>query len=101
MESQDRQDRVEALQHLEDKLTNGKRGDIDTMCDYLVEQGRALKLMLRTDFVKATECVAKKTGKCMPETNKRAHPINWPTAAIIATILGIIWRILTSGGPAT
>ena len=99
MESKDRQDRIHALEVLEGKLTNGSRGDINVMSDFLVEQGRAIKLMLAIDFMKSEDCYMNKDGECPQIKAGKQHPINWPTAAIIATILGIIWRILTTGGP--
>ena len=92
MPSNDREDRVDALKKLEDKLTNGERGNVEVMSDCIVELARAVCLMLATDFVKPDELVefynAKHNKKC-----------GWPAATVIITltlsVVTIIVRLTT------
>jgi len=88
----DRQDRYNSLENFEQKLTNGGRGDIGTMCDHQVEMSKALRVMLKTDFVTPEElgtfCAAR-------HLNFKPHPINWPTAGIIVGIVTpVLWKVL-------
>jgi hypothetical protein len=77
----DRQERHDALVNFEDKLTNGKRGDIATMCDHLVEMSKAMRVVLMTEFVTISTLDAYCNERHSATHNERR--ITWPLAAVI------------------
>ena len=79
MPSKDREERVEALKKLEDKLSDRSRGDVYVMSDCIVELGRAVCLMLITDFVKPEELDAL--------VKKSRRKFGWPGAAVAVTTI--------------
>jgi hypothetical protein len=90
--SPDRQERHEALEGFEAKLTNGHRGDIKVMSDHLVELSRSFRVILRTDFVKpselATFCEAKHRGM----KPRFGWPAAFSVATVVCTVAGLIFK---------
>lgn len=79
--SPDRQEKHDTLLGFEEKLTNGHRGDLNTMSDHLVALSRAFRVVLSTDFVKPSELKSK---------------FGWPAASsvgfITCAVVGLILR---------
>lgn len=94
--SKDRQDRIEAIDRHEKLLTNGKRGDVGTMSDAIVEHGRAVKLMLGIDFVRREDCRGVSPENCDDEKTKSGGFWNMSLGAAMAC-LGLIWSLLEFG----
>lgn len=96
----DRQERHDALLSHEQQLTNGKRGDLNAMCDHQVDMSRALRVVLATDFVKPNELeevLSRYHSTCIKHGElddycKRKHKarFGWPAAVTVITIACLI-----------
>jgi hypothetical protein len=83
------------LQKTIDKLSNGHRGDPHTMSDAIVEIGRAMQIVLRTNFVTEEKCTA--SHECLIKDIKKTR-FGWKHLAAVliacATLFGLGTQII-------